>query len=60
MIAFSDIEVEKYKFYQHKSPILIGDLNINEIIVSNKVFFIKKGFNILLVTNMMELLDRYV
>ena len=60
MIAFSDIEVEKYKFYQHKSPILIGDLNINEIIVSNKVFFIKKGFSILLVTNMMELLDRYV
>ena len=60
MIAFSDIEVEKYKFYQRKSPILIGDLNINEIIVSNKVFFIKKGFSILLVTNMMELLDRYV
>ena len=60
MITFSDIEVEKYEFYQHKSPILIGDLNINEIIVSNKVFFIKKGFSILLVTNMMELLDRYV
>ena len=35
IITFGDTEVEKHKFHQHKSPILIGDLNINKIIVSN-------------------------
>ena len=41
---FGDIEAEKHKFHQHKSPILIGDVSINKIIVSNKVPFGKKSF----------------
>ena len=44
IIKFSDIEIEKQKFHQHKSPILINNLNINKILVSKKVSFGKKGF----------------
>ena len=44
VIPFGDTEIEKHKFYCHKNPILIDDLDINKIIVSNKVSFRKKGF----------------
>ena len=44
IIKFGDIELEKQKFYQHKRPILIKNININKIVVSNKVSFGKKGF----------------
>ena len=36
IITFGNIEVEKYKFHQLKNPILIFDVNIAIIIVSNK------------------------
>ena len=41
---FGDIEIQKQKFHQHKRPISIKDVDINKIVVSNKVFFGKKGF----------------
>ena len=41
---FDDNAVEKHKFQQHKIPILINIININKIVVSNKVFFGKKDF----------------
>ena len=44
IIKFDDTEIEKYKFYQHKSPFLKGNININKIAVSNKVSFRKKDF----------------
>ena len=44
IIKFGDIEIEKQKFYQQKRPISIKNLDINEIVVSNKVSFGKKGF----------------
>ena len=46
IIKFGDIEIEKQKFHQHKKPISIKDIDINKIIISNKVSFGKKGFNI--------------
>ena len=39
IIKFDDTEVKEYKFHQHKIPILINDIDINEIVVSNKVCF---------------------
>ena len=42
---WGDIEIEKQKFHQHKITILIKNININKIVVSNKVPFGKKGFN---------------
>ena len=44
IIKLGDIEIEKQKFHQHKSSITIKSLDINEIVVSNKVSFNKKGF----------------
>ena len=44
IIKFGYIEIEKQKFHQHKSPISINNININKIVVSNKVSSSKKGF----------------
>ena len=47
-MANDDTEIKKYKFqkikYKHKSPILINYININKMVVSNKVSFGKKDF----------------
>ena len=48
IIKFGDIEIEKQKFHQHKRPISIKNIDINKIVVSNKVSFGKKGFKYLI------------
>ena len=42
IIKFGDSENEKRKFHQHKSPILVSNIDINKIEVSNKVSLGKK------------------
>ena len=49
VIKSGDIEIKKHKFHQHKSPISIENIDINEIVVSNKVTFRKKGFRYFIV-----------
>ena len=44
IIRFDDTEIEKHKFHQHKSSFLIDNIDINNIVVSNKVSFGKKDF----------------
>ena len=44
IITFGNIEVEKYRFHQHKSPISTYDVNIDRIGVTNEVPLSKKGF----------------
>ena len=44
MIKFGDIQIQKQKFHQHKGPISIKNIDINKIVISNKVLFGKKGF----------------
>lgn len=44
IIRFGDIEVKKRKFHQHKSPISIYDVNIDRVVISNKIYFGKIGF----------------
>ena len=39
---FDDTETEKCEFNQHKTVILLSSIDINKIVVSNKVSFIKK------------------
>ena len=41
---FGDIEIQKQKLHQYKRPISIENIDINEIVVSNKVSFHKNGF----------------
>ena len=38
IINSDDTEIEKYKFHQYKSPILIGNIDVNKIVVSNRMF----------------------
>ena len=44
IIKFGDIEIQKQKFHQHKGLISIKNIDIDKILVSNKVPFGKKGF----------------
>ena len=41
IIKFDDTEIEEYEFRQYKSPLLINDIDINEIVVSNMFPFPK-------------------
>ena len=43
-MAFGDIETEKHKFHNHKNPILIDEVYIDKILISNKISFGRKGF----------------
>ena len=49
-----DIEIEKQKFQQHKKPISIKNIDINKMVVSNKVSFGKRVLNILLAMKMLK------
>ena len=44
IIKFGDFEIEKQKLHQHEGPISIKNIDINKIVVSNKVSLGKKGF----------------
>ena len=44
IITFTDIEVENINFIDTKD-LSVDDVNINKLIVSNKVPFGEKGFN---------------
>ena len=46
--SFGDIEIQRQRFHQHKGPITIKNIDINKIVVSNKVSFGKKGFKYLI------------
>ena len=48
IIKFGDIEVQKQKFHQHKEATSIKNIDINKIVVSNKVSFGKKEFKYLI------------
>ena len=37
IITFGDIEIGKHEFYRYKSPIFLEDVDINNILVSNKI-----------------------
>ena len=44
IIKFNDNEIKKYRFHQHKSLILMDNIDINKSVVSNKISFGKKNF----------------
>ena len=44
IIMFGNTEVEKHAFYQHEVPILINDIDISKIVVSNMAPIGKNGF----------------
>ena len=48
-----DIEIDKNKFYQYKSPVHLRDIDIEKVLVSNKISFGEKNINTLLVTSLL-------
>ena len=44
ILTFGDIEIEKFKFYRHKTPILLGNVDIEKVLVSNKIYFGEKNY----------------
>ena len=44
ILMFADAKVENDKFYCYKSPIFIEDVDINNVLVSNKIAFGEKNF----------------
>ena len=42
IIKFDDTEIEEYEFHQYKRVISINNIDINEIVVSNKFPFGKQ------------------
>ena len=44
ILTFGDTDIEKNKFYHHKSPILLKDVCIKKVLVSNKISFGEKNY----------------
>ena len=44
VLTFSDIEIEKNKFYCNKTSILLKDVDIEKVLVSNKIPFGEKNY----------------
>ena len=49
ILTFGNIEIEKNKFYHNKTPIFLKDVDIEKVLVSNKISFGKKNYKYLLV-----------
>ena len=61
ILTFGDIEIEKNKFYCHKNRIFLKDVDIEKVLVSNKLFSGKKTVNTLLVSCIMMIkLSHYI
>ena len=41
---FDDTKIQEYEFYHYKSSILINNIDINKIVISNKFTFGKQDF----------------
>ena len=59
VITFGGIEIQKQIFYQRKEPISIKSVDIDKLVVSDKVPFGKKDLNILLAIKMLKILDLF-
>ena len=43
ILTFGDIEIAKIKFYHCKSPVPVRDADIENVFVSNKIYFVEKN-----------------
>ena len=44
ILTFGDIEIEKNKFYCNSNSIFLKDVDIEKVLVSNKISFGEKGY----------------
>ena len=59
VIKFGGIEIQKQIFHQRKEPISIKSVDIDKLVVSDKVLFGKKDLNILLAIKTLKILDLF-
>ena len=45
ILTSGDIEIEKYEFYRHKTPIFKKDIDIEKVLIYNNVCFGEKNYN---------------
>ena len=48
VLPFGNIEIEKNKFHHNKTPILLKHVNIEQVLVSGKIFFGEKDYKYLI------------
>ena len=60
IIKTGDIEIKKQKFHKHRRPISIKNIDINKIVISNKVSFGKNGFKYFIGRKDAKKLDLFV
>ena len=44
ILTFGNLEIEKNKFFCHKTPIFLRDVDIEKLLVSNKIYFGEKHY----------------
>ena len=44
IIKFDDTQIEKYKLQQYKSPFSMDNIDVNKIVLSNKISFGRNDF----------------
>ena len=44
ILMFCDVEIEKNKLYRHKTPIFLEDVDIEKVLVSNKISSDEKNY----------------
>ena len=44
ILTFGNNEIEKNKFYRHETPIFLGDIDIEKVLVSKKISFGEKNY----------------
>ena len=54
-----NIKVDKKEFHKYKQPTDLKSVNVDQILVSDRFKHSDEGFNYLLVTKAMKLLNRY-
>ena len=61
ILTLGDIEIEKNKFYSHKSSVPLRDADIEKVLVSGKIYSGEKIINTYLVTYIMIIkLNHYI
>ena len=53
VLTFGDIDIEKDKFYCHRSPTFLKNIDIDEVLVPEKISSVEKTISTLSVTSIM-------
>ena len=60
ILTCGDTKIEKNKFYSNKTPIFLKDVDIEKVLVSNKISFSEKNYTLLVTCIMVIKLSHYI